>query len=148
MTAPRPAVAERVVWRHPCDCPTASRPLEAGEEPEHRFDVDGAPFPWHIAENGARFTKRGELYLVDTRVLPLERDGNGDVLDVTVSWWARNVRIGERWFPWSILDGSLWVDVDAGAFPVVHLVFLAHNVDADLEIPHETLDGDRSVLGA
>lgn len=134
-THTRPPIAKTVVWRHPCNCPSASRPLEPGEQPEHRFDVDGDPFPWYIAENGASFVKHLGVYLVKVEIFPIEYDGNRDVLDITLSYWRRQPRIGDRLFPWAILDGSINADVAAGAFPVLHLTFIAESVDADIDIP-------------
>lgn len=135
VTHPQPPIAGLVVWRHPCDCATASRPLEPGEEPEHRFDVDGAEFPWHITEGGARFAKRGGVYLVEVDIVPLERGGNNEMLDVTLGYWRRQPRIGERAFPWAILSGSVRVEMLDDSFPLLHLTFLAEQVDADVEVP-------------
>ncbi len=50
--------ARTVVYRHPCDCESASRPLGPGETAEHRFEVDGEPFPWHIT--GPVFISAGD----------------------------------------------------------------------------------------
>lgn len=130
-----PPVAKTVVWRHPCHCKSASRPLEPGEEPEHRFDVDGQPFPWYITEGGASFVKHGEHYLVKVEILPIECDGNNEPLDITLSYWRRQVRIGERLFPWAILSGSLVATMGEGDFPMLKLTFIAEHVDADVEIP-------------
>lgn len=55
-------LAEMVVHRHECDCASASRPLGEGEEPQHRLDIDGQPFPWHITEEGPIITKLGNGY--------------------------------------------------------------------------------------
>lgn len=66
--------ARTVVYRHPCDCDSASRPLGPGEKPEHRFEVDGKPFPFHITEDGATFAKiAGGAHLVTVTLLPLMR---------------------------------------------------------------------------
>lgn len=129
------------MWRHPCECPTASRPLNPGEEPEHRFDVDGSPFPWLIAEAGATFTKRDELHLVTVRLFPMASashehlkvildDSHGDPLAFEYVDGQR------RPFPWAILDDALAVEFEHG-YPVVVLTFLAERVDADIEIPEE-----------
>lgn len=129
-----PPVAGAIVYRHACHCSNANRPPAPEEEVEHRFDVDGEPFPWYITEAGARFTKQGEAYLVEVDIIPIEAGGNHDLLDITISYWRRQPRIGDRAFPWAILDGSIRVDVLDGSFPVLHLVFLANEVDTDGDV--------------
>lgn len=57
-----PHIAGTVVYRHPCDCEHASRPLAEGELPEHRFDVDGEPFPWAMQEGNPSFTRLTEVF--------------------------------------------------------------------------------------
>jgi hypothetical protein len=134
--------ARTVVWRHPCDCPTASRPLEPGEEPEHRFDVDGEPFPWHIAEGGAKFAKLGLLYLVAVTMFPL-KSTNNEALDLVLAFLPQRPAFvdvaGDRVeFPWALF-GSINVHLDGDAgFPIIDLVFIAEELDADTEVPDIT----------
>lgn len=130
-THDRPPIAGRVVYRHLCRCEHASRPLDPGEEVEHRFDVDGEPFPWYITEDGARFTRRGELYLVEVDILPVKPVGHrDDEFAITVRTRRAPLLNGEP-FPWATLAGSIRVDAPDDSFPVLHLTFLANNVDTD-----------------
>lgn len=136
MTTPeRPPIAGRIVYRHRCHCDNANVKPLAGEGDEHRFDVDGAPFPWYITEEGARFSKAGVgLYLVEVDILGLEADGNHNPLDITLSYWRKQPRIGERPFPWAITGDEIMVTQEAGGIPILHLEFLAFDVDTDGEI--------------
>lgn len=134
--------ARTVVWRHPCDCASASRPLEPGEEAEHRFDVDGEPFPWHITEAGATFRRRGELYLVSLTLVPLLRENN-EACDVTFGIGRYPVLTPRvqaeraRPFPWALID-PLTLTQDGGPdIPLLDLTFIAQHVDADVDIPEE-----------
>lgn len=127
--------ARTVVWRHPCDCPTASRPLEPGEHAEHRFDVDGAQFPWLIAENGATFRKVcGGLYLVTVCIFPAL---STDCMPLYTTFDPDGVpSIGGTPFPWAI-GGPVTYTSGPGRFPQLELTFIARHVDADIDIPEE-----------
>jgi hypothetical protein len=82
MTEIGPRVAETVLIRHPCDCPTASRPLGEGEQPEHRFEINGVEFPWHITTDGPTVTKLGDdLYTVRVEIFAHSVDTDGPVQD-------------------------------------------------------------------
>ncbi len=100
-------------------------------DPDYRFDVDGKPFPWHITEDGAEFTKDGELYLVSIGVLPLK--------DITLNVEQPELRIDSKPFPWAILDGSLRIEAAEWSFPIAiaYLTFIASDVDTDTEIPEQ-----------
>jgi hypothetical protein len=75
-----PRLARTVLYRHPCDCASSSRPLEPGEEPEHRLEIDGVAFPWHITEDGATITKLGDgLYTVRVEILVHDVDTDGPI---------------------------------------------------------------------
>jgi hypothetical protein len=75
-------LARTVLYRHACECATASRPLAEGEEPEHRLEFNGQPFPWHITEDGATITKLGDgLYTVRVEILVRDVDTDGPIED-------------------------------------------------------------------
>lgn len=128
--------ARTVVYRHPCDCPTASRPLKPGEEPEHRFDVDGQPFPWYIAEAGATFRRSHGLYLVTVRIIPI-RSRDSEPLHTTFDPDGHPTLGGDP-FPWAI-NGDAGITFTASRTdpPVLTLTFIAEHVDADIDIPEE-----------
>lgn len=139
----RPRFAELVVWRHPCDCDHASRPLDPGEVAEHRFDVDGEPFPWHITEEGATFRKIGSLrpvYLVTVQVFPLAV-ANNELLRVIIDrdepLAFEYVDGTRRPFPWALADQPITTTLYPRGFPVTELTFIAEHVDADCDIPEE-----------
>jgi hypothetical protein len=135
MLIDRPLPAELVVWRHPCDCASASRPLKLHEEPEHRFDVDGRPFPWHLAEDRpAEFRKQGPLYRVSVRILPVTVD-NRQRVGVHFNPPEGYPIIGGVEFPWAITDDGLTYTAGPRRVPILELTFLANHVDSDLEIP-------------
>lgn len=130
-------IARTVVYRHTCDCPNTNRQLMPGEEPEHRFDVDGEPFPWHITEDGATFhrTKNG-LYLVAVRIVPFLRANNAPV-PFSHDWPVPAApRLGDRPFPWAI-TGPLIYTLDERGEPTIELTFVAADVDTDGEISVE-----------
>lgn len=133
-------IANTVVYRHPCDCEHASRPLADGEHAEHRFDVDGEPFPWHISEEGATFAEAaaGGYVLVAVRLLPLARSNNewlrvvlGVAPETPLTF--EHVDGTRRPFPWAILAGTLSIDYTED-LPVVSLTFIAEHVDVDAEV--------------
>ncbi|MCG5431222.1 hypothetical protein LV457_02820 [Mycobacterium sp. MYCO198283] len=132
-----PPFARTVVYRHPCDCPTASRPLREGEHAEHRFDVDGEPFPWHITEDGATFAKHPTgVYLITVTVLAIERS-NRQPVQFAQSWWndrSRWFTLGGRPFPWAVA-GPITYRVDPHSIGQLELTFIAEDVDADVAIP-------------
>uniref|UniRef100_A0AAU8GMG2 Minor tail protein n=1 Tax=Mycobacterium phage JustASigh TaxID=3158894 RepID=A0AAU8GMG2_9CAUD len=127
-------VARTVVYRHTCDCPNTNRELMPGEEPEHRFDVDGEPFPWYITEDGATFhrTETG-LYLVAVRIIPIHPT-TGEYVE-----FRHHVhhapQLGTSEFPWLITGPITWQS-DRG-YGVLELTFLAEHVDTDGEISEE-----------
>lgn len=96
-------------------------------DPDYRFMVESKPFPWYITEDGAQFTKDGELYLVSIGILPLK--------DITLNVEQSELRIDSKLFPWAILDGSLHIEATEQSFTVVHLTFIAGDADTDTEIP-------------
>lgn len=131
MTAPV-VLAKTVVFRHPCACDSASRPLQDGEHPEHRFDVDGSPFPWAIAEPGPRFVRHGDLVLITVDIFPMDPE--------TYEWlpfshlYGDRVTIGGRPFPWSLV-GEFSYRHERTDIPKLTLTFAAEDVDADCDIP-------------
>lgn len=127
-------VARTVVYRHTCDCANTNRQLMPGEEPEHRFDVDGEPFPWYITEDGATFhrTENG-LYLVAVRIIPVDPT-TGEYVEFRHH--VHNApQLGDRELPWLITGPITWQS-DRG-YGVLELTFLAEHVDTDGEISEE-----------
>ena len=133
--------ARTVVYRHPCDCETASRPLEPGEKPEHRFDVDGQPFPWHLAEDGATFAMSATgLYLVTVPLLPIVRANNEPlrtIVDLDGMIAFEHVDGQRQVFPWITTD-TLEIACQWRGMPVITLTFLAEHVDTDTAIAEES----------
>lgn len=135
-----PPIAQTVVWRHPCDCASASRSLLPGEEPEHRFDVDGQPFPWHLEEHRpAWFRYDGSLYLVTVRIFPLARD-TMEMQRTEFDEYGLPTFVhvnGDRTpFPWLLAAKPVSFTAGGrGNLPLLRLTFLAEHVDADVEIP-------------
>ncbi len=132
-------IARTVVYRHPCACETASRPLEPGEKAEHRFEVDGKPFPFHIAEPGAKFTKTATgLYLVECTIFPLSRATN-EPLRTVVDLYGQiafdHVDGRREPFPWALVDKPVTlIGGDRRNVTTVALTFIAEYVDTDAEI--------------
>ena len=126
--------ARTVVYRHPCDCPTASRPLEPGEHAEHRFDVDGEPFPWYVLEPGPTLRRLHNVYTVTVRMVPIAR-ANGEPLHVTFDPDGRP-SLGGREFPWA-LTSPLTFTASPDTPATLELTFIAQHVDADVDIPEE-----------
>lgn len=129
-----PELAHTVVYRHPCDCSSASRPLQHGEHAEHRFDVDGQPFPWFIHEDGPRFTRAETgLFMVHVRFFPgLARGGH-------FGRFAHEHRkppvIAGVVFPWVLDTSGVIYRSGRDQVPTIELTFYAEQVDADCEIP-------------
>jgi hypothetical protein len=121
-----PEPAKTIVYRHACDCETANRPITLGEHVEHRFEVDGKPFPWIITESGATFEHFAGMYLCTATILPVDPDTREDV-DFGLSTSANPTIAGVQ-FPWLLYR----VDVarkDEMYFLTVK--FIAENVDTD-----------------
>lgn len=129
-----PTIAKTVVFRHPCDCPTASRPLGAGEHAEHRFDVDGEPFPWRIAEPGPRFVRHGDAVMVTVDIFPMDPDSY-EWLSFSHTYGEVG-EIGGRPFPWVIV-GEVIYRHHFDDIPKLTLTFVADEVDADVDIPRD-----------
>ncbi|KLI05803.1 hypothetical protein [Mycolicibacterium senegalense] len=128
-------IARTVVYRHSCDCPNSNRELMPGEEPEHRFDVDGEPFPWYITEDGATFHRtEGGLYLVAVRILPV-LVATGELVEFR-HHVHRPPDLGDGPFPWAITGPLTWLSEEPGC-AVLELTFLAQHVDTDGEISVE-----------
>jgi hypothetical protein len=107
--------------------------LGAGEEAEHRFDVDGEPFPWYITEEGPRFTRVEDgSFVVHVPILP--NVGVGEVVAVHVDdkGLAPYLTLGGELFPWSITEKGVDIHV-ASSLTVVRLGFFARSVDVDCE---------------
>ncbi|MCT7372708.1 hypothetical protein [Mycolicibacterium llatzerense] len=129
--------ARTVVYRHPCDCDTASRPLVPGEKAEHRFEVDGEPFPWHIATDGAKFRKHTSgLYQVSCTVIPLDRNNNEllrVIVDTDQPVTFEYIDGTRREFPWHV-TGPVFISAGDRDVPLIALTFIAEDVDTDTEI--------------
>lgn len=124
-----PEPARTIVYRHACDCPTASTPLQIEGEPEHRLDVDGEPFPWLITDTGATFRRLNPLTSVHVCTVTIM-----DIHPVTKefipirmdSGWPE---IGGKPFPWQIFD--FIVSVNERHQFAIEITFLAEHVDTD-----------------
>ena len=124
--------AHSVVWRHGCDCPTASRPLEPGEESEHRFDVDGEPFPWHLhEERPATFRKLlpHNVFEVSLRIMPVTR-ATSMPLEVSFDFIGCP-SIGGVKFPWALARRPVIFTASRELGPILELTFIAEHVDSD-----------------
>lgn len=127
--------ASSIVYRHECECATASKAPLPDRLPEHRFDVDGDPFPWHIHEDGPTFLKTAaELYLCTVKIFPMVRATN-ELVEFR-HFADKQPMFGDRAFPWSIV-GPISYTVDRTGIPVLTLTFAADDVDADCEIAEE-----------
>lgn len=132
MTYVQPATS--VVYRHPCDCASASRPLAEGEHPEHRFDVDGEPFPWAMTVEGPTFTRvLDDLYRVNLTLLPVVMSNRAVVGVEVVGGFASALVIGGVAFPWSLTD-TVTISCARGQMTSVELAFLARDVDTDVDV--------------
>ncbi|MCV7174935.1 hypothetical protein [Mycolicibacterium sphagni] len=131
-----PIVARTVVYRHPCECASASRPLAEGEKPEHRFDVDGEPFPWYITEDGPRFTRlRDDMYLVHVRIIGILREsGEGFTGNIFQHTYPRRIELAGHPFPWVIHEDGITYRSARMEAAYVELAFLAESIDVDCEI--------------
>lgn len=125
-------VAETVVYCHACDCGSASRPVVEGEEPEHRFDVDGEPFPYMISPEGPTFTRLSEdWYRVDLTIYPSVVDGDGEAVRIDKAGMGHQLFIGGVEFPWAIHEDGVVVRVPRKSWATIELGFLARSVDTD-----------------
>jgi hypothetical protein len=126
-------LAKSVVYRHPCHCASASRAPEAGEDEEHRFDVDGQPFPWHITERGPAFSQLPNgLYVVRLEMFCIPKDASG--LGSFAQVHGHAPVIGGLEFPWWITEAGLMYRASRKELATVQLGFFAESVDADCEI--------------
>ncbi len=132
-----PAAARTVVYRHRCHCDNANTTPARGDTGEHRFDVDGAPFPFLIAEHGAAFARHPSgIYLVSCQVYPLRVDTHEPqriIVDLDGLLAFERVDGTRDPFPWLIAEGSLGLATDGGIVSVA-LTFLADHVDTDGQI--------------
>lgn len=133
-TGPKPRIADTIYYRHPCDCPTASRPLQPGEHPEHRFDVDGQPFPWLNTSVGATFTHDNGIYLAHITLIPIRKDTGRPVI-ITIDPDLPSLLLDGQPFPWLIADDGITVEWMHNFYPLLTFDFFAHHVDTDTEIP-------------
>ncbi|QEA10851.1 hypothetical protein [Mycobacterium phage Weirdo19] len=129
-----PTIARTVVYRHRCHCDNANTTPGPGQADEHRFDVDGQPFPWHITEDGATFLRtEAGLYLVSVQILPYPVGG-----DDLVEFRHRDggpPMLGDRPFPWAMTGTMNYSIPDiATDHPVLDLTFVAEHVDTDGEV--------------
>jgi hypothetical protein len=148
-----PCAAATIVYRHPCHCASASRPLEPGKEPEHRFDVDGKPFPWCLPEKpNPTFTRlTDQLWRVDLTLLCILRDDDGHPifgdhdLEPFIDRSIPNAPtvpaqpiIAGKTFPWLIGDdGVTCYKRSHKILPELTLSFFANDVDTDTEVVDE-----------
>lgn len=125
-------IAESIVYRHPCDCGSASRPLAEGEEPEHRFDVDGEPFPFGMHPDGPRFARIDHgLIRVDVRIYPVLSPSNEWVRIGVDANLQPHLFIGDAAFPWAITEDGFTIHASRHTVAYVDLAFLAKSVDTD-----------------
>lgn len=156
-----PTIAKTVVWRHPCDCDTASRPLADGEKPEHRFDVDGQPFPWILPEDhGVAFTRlTDKLWRIDLTFWAIAVDGRDEeqrapkprfpsqddvAFTQQFAGYLQPVIAGIE-FPWHISSDGVTFQSGGKMLPSVKLAFFAEDVDTDGPIDDQR-DADRTVV--
>jgi hypothetical protein len=132
-----PKPAETVVYRHACTCKSASQ-LPRGDEPEHRFDVDGERFPWYMAPEGPRFTRlMDDLYRVDLTIYGLLNDDLVEPGPVVIAEETfadhqhKPLRIAEREFPWEICAEGFTYHRSYKTMPEVRLGFFVKSVDTD-----------------
>lgn len=121
--------ARTIVYRHACDCDTASRAPRPGADPEHRFDVDGKPFPWLMTEPGPAFRRldpHTSVYLCAVVIHALDAHTYEPMPITFHTGWPE---IGGQPFPWQIFDCRLHLDSDFHARLAVE--FVADNVDTD-----------------
>lgn len=127
--------ADQVLYRHPCDCPTASRPLGEGEDRVHRFEVDGEPFPWHISEDGITVTRlQDALYRVDVSLIPLLKENLQPVAVRLTQGHPPRLVLGEAIFPWVVSEGGVRITSSRTALTLVTLGFFARDVDTDTRV--------------
>lgn len=128
-------VARTVVYRHVCECTTASRAPGSDSELEHRFDVDDKPFPFYITPAGPKFARyRDDLYRVTVTIIAVARSARS-TFEIQAEPCV-DVLICGRAFPWTIDDdGVRYTTGGRTDLPTVTLSFLAAHVDADCEIP-------------
>lgn len=130
-----PDLAKSVVYRHPCDCDSASRPLEPGEKAEHVFEVDGKPFPWFLTERGAAFALGSSgLYIVRVEIFVLRRDNESLIFGTFSHSHGQLPVIDGIEFPWWVTEAGLMYVSSRKDAPVVRLSFLAEHLDTDTEI--------------
>lgn len=135
-------VAGLVVYRHPCDCGSASRSLGEGETAEHRFDVDGEPFPFFISEDGPSFTRLwDDLFRVDVTVYPVLAPGGDWVVVRVDEGLVPSLLIGGVRFPWAIADDGLTITVSRREMARVRLGFFCERLDTDGAVVDERLQG-------
>lgn len=129
-----PHIAGTVVYRHPCDCEHASRPLAEGELPEHRFDVEGEPFPWAMQEGNPSFTRLTDnLWSIAVTMFPmLSRTHQLVTVEVDEQYdgLARLV-VGGEVFPWAISDDGFAIRCARNGPTTVRVAFLVRKVDTD-----------------
>lgn len=150
MTIPKPA--ETVVYRHPCDCPSASRPLAEGEEPEHRFDVEGNIFPWLLPEKPRPVFTRllDDLWRVDVTLFGILGVSQGEgkppkprftddppFADQSLPGMPTvpgQPVIAGAVFPWRLTGNGVIYWRSHKTLPMIMLGFFARDVDTDTEV--------------
>lgn len=142
-------IAGSVVYRHPCDCEHASRPLAEGEQPEHRFDVDGEPFPWAMQEGNPSFTRlTDDLWSIAVTMFPMLSRTHQLVtveVDEEYNGLARLV-VGGEVFPWEISPNDGFTIRCARNGPTtVRVAFLVRKVDTDAVVVDVRPGGPRTV---
>lgn len=114
--------ARTVVYRHACHCANANVVPDDPDHDEHRFDVDGEPFPWYITEDGATFRQLcPNLYVVGVTVMVIGRFTHHDTEQPQLDGVA---------FPWA-LHGPVTYTTDGTGISRLELGFLAEHVDTD-----------------
>lgn len=106
---------------------------------EFRFDVDGEPFPYLVAEAGPTFAKRAGFYLVTVPVFPVARANNELLTPILGRHGADVAGLAfefvdgtRRPFPWATTH--VHVTCEPQKVMSIDLTFVAEHVDADIDI--------------
>jgi hypothetical protein len=119
------------------------------EPADHKFEVDGAEFPWYISERGPIITRvSDDLFVVDVEIVQMHR-GNQQYLsfeyrsgyfgnydgDTTWSGPPPFVPvIGGEPFPWLCTEDEMVLRFSHKQIPTLALKFYARNVSSSARI--------------
>lgn len=130
----QPQPARSIVYRHACDCDTANQPVTV-DQPEHRFDVDGQPFPFLITTDGAAFRRLDPLTPTYVCAVTVQAFDPDTLEPVPITFHTGWPEIGGKPFPWQILD--CYLHIDSNFHAQLHVEFTADAVDTDGPIEWE-----------